>query len=305
MTALRPYCINETELESGVVGALKAGANNMIIPATFHAVLVDGLLVSDARMRIRVEVTLAERASGLMRRESELAIALREARAAAQGAAMAAAVVIGKAAETQTRLYALVVEAQSRMNADAEGRRDRGFFRLRSALARIGDALRDHGRAGRRVDIGPVRDLLSIEAWAPVVPALDLDIFRREILSPGAAADAGLIDRVCAMAEALATESATTPVAWRDLAPADIAAVTADHRVRHLLTTASGLRDQAASLAGVDPARAGRLMSEVSEIEAQALDAATGRNVRATGDDLESGIRALRAQAGRAIGDRQ
>lgn len=303
MSALRPYRIHEAELQAAVAAALKSGGTDAIVPVTFHAPLVGGVLVSDARLRIRVEVTLAERAGGFMRRESESDIALREVRQAAVLAAEGAAAVIARDAAIQARLYALCVEADERMSAETDAPRERGFFRLRASLRALRDTLHDNGRAGRRIVLKDIPDLLSMDAWTAVVPAgLDLERMRREVMMAGAAGDAGLVDRIAGMAQALAADISGAPTAWRDLTPEDIAAITSDHRVAHLLTTAGSLRDQAATLAGIDPARAGRLMAEVAAIEAQALEAATGRNALAAGDDLEGAVRALRSQAGRSIG---
>lgn len=268
---MHTHNLNDALLTQAVNAAFTQKADRVKVPVTFYAALVGGILAADAELEIRLDVTMGERAAGMMRGESALDIAVRETRQTAAKAVTEIARRVQQAADAQTELHALSAEVDALLNGAEEGTEDRQFYRLRASVRAIRDALTDHSRAGARVPDLNITDLIAVGAWAPISANADADGLRNTLT--GKTPVSGL-PAVLAIADTLSREAATAPVVWRDLTPADIAGMTTDHTIRHLLTKAAELRDEAVAVAGTDPTRAGTILTEVSRIEREAMEAA-------------------------------
>lgn len=296
MSEFRTYNIDDAKLVSAVAQAMSKGEKSVIVPVSFFALTTGGLLASDGHLRVRLDVTMRERAGGALRGEDAQAVAVRETRETAHAAARAAASEITEAARAQVQAYARLSAAALAMGA-VEDRKPRQFYRLRSAVMALRDGLADAHHVGLPAQFPQLTDLLSGEAWRPVFPGgAESGKFLDGVSRPEAHLDATLVERACAAATGFASDVAGAPVVWRDLATADIAAITDDHKVRHLLITAAELREQAAEFSVVDPQRAASIMNRVTDIESEAVRKAVDR-LAVSGDEVESGAKALETQA--------
>lgn len=285
---MNPHRLDDDALSAAVSSAFMAGKDNADIPFTLYACLVGGIKAADASLNVRLNVTMAERAAGAMRGESAVEVAVRETRHTAAKALAEISEKVQQAADAQAEFHALCSEADILMTTREDEADDREFWRLRASLRAIRDTLEDSFRAGSRLPKPAVPDLNAAEAWAPLAPSYDAKALRPALTAKMAGVRPETLYAVLSVQESLTVAARGAPVVWRDLTPTDIAGMTRDHTIRHLLTKAAALRDEAVAVSGTDPERAGRILAEVTSVEHEAMDAAMHEMAASSLDRVES-----------------
>lgn len=272
--AMHSYRVDDQVLINNVAEAFSAKRAEVTIPLTFYTIMVDGILASDAELNVRIDVTMAERASGAFKGEGALDIAIRETRETVADAATQIADKVMRATEFQNELYAFMNMADGFMTSKSEEEQGKEFWRIRSLVREIRDVVSDNPRTGVRINGVKSKDLLSYEAWAPFNADEKPDELRVILMNEKSFSDRAVKSRLSALADQLAVNASGTPVAWRDLTANDIAGMTDDHTTRHLLLKAAELRDEAVAVAGGDPEKARKILADVHEIENSAMESA-------------------------------
>lgn len=292
---MRSFNVNDETLVANVSRAWQANEKSVKVPFTLFTSGVRGIVASDAAAHIRIDVTMTERASGAIRGESGLDVAIRETRETVISVASETARRVQEAADTQNEAF-LACQAADQMMTDAEGEAEGFlFWRLRSAIRSVRDALQDHGDAGVPITGVVAKDLLSLEAFAPAAPVLDTELLRAPSTDPRPAT----VSAVTQAASGFVREASAGASVWRSLTPADIGMVTSDRTVKHLLSTAAELREQAAEISGSDPERAGRILSEIAGIETEAMTRAMSQITGTKADRLETEVSVLKSRSQR------
>lgn len=289
---MNPHRLDDNALASAVTAAFRAGKDNADVPFTLYACLVGGIKAADATMNVRLDVTMAERAAGAVRGEGATEVAVRETRQTAAKALAEISQKVQDAADAQAEFHALCAEADALMTAREDDAEDRQFWRLRASLRAIRDTLEDSFRAGVRLPKPAITDLNAAEVWAPLAPAYDAKALRPALTGRDVEVRPETLYAVLSVQESLTVAANGAPVVWRDLTPTDIAGMTRDHTIRHLLTKAASLRDDAVAVAGTDPERAGKILAEVTAVEHEAMEAAM-REIRASNLDRVESLTAV------------
>lgn len=268
---MHTHYINDSFLVRCVQGALSHNEQDVTIPVTFYAALVGGIMASDALITIRLDVTMSERAGGMLRGKSVLDLMIEETRDTTNKAVSMIVPLIQRAADSQTELFAVCNEADQMLTQTEGAANDRNFWRLRSSVRSVKDTISDHSRSGVRLSGIILKDLVGYDAWAPLGSEVNIPELRRLLMGKN---PAEALHQVISLSDTITREAQSAPITWRDLTSNDIVGMTDDHTIRHLLTKAAELRDEAMAVAGTDPERAGKILSEVSRVEREAMEAA-------------------------------
>lgn len=295
---MKNWSYNPDQLTALVDEALRGGRDSLRLPVRFHSRLPSGLKVSDGAFAIRIEVTMGERAAGAIRGEDRFAIAKRET---VETALAAGSVIAEKVEEATTRLVRLRAAAEKIIAGIGDEAGGWQVWRARSLALAIRDLIDDHPGAGVPAAMpAGLKDLLSTEAWLPAVPAdgTDPDALAAMVIQRIRADDAAwAVAELSRHHEQLRIARAAAPDTWRDPITADIAGMTNDTGLRHLLVEATRLRDRAAEFAVTDPETAQSIIAEATAIEDRALAEIATRDERGTGNDLADTAAALKIQA--------
>ena len=298
--------IDDAALTAAVRDAWDKRQDRVRVPVVMFAPTVTGIAASDVTLHVRIDVTLGERAAGLMRGENALEIAIRETRDTAAAAVVALADMIVAAAARQTGMHGACVEALARMDVMEGEAEEHGFWRFRSALRALRDGLQEHEARGAPVFVqslaasagAVLKDLLAIDAFLPLAPEGGPARFRERAVTVPVSPEADRLAEILATSSGYLDQASGAPSVWRAMTTGDIAAFSGDAKVRHLLERAAELRDEATSLAGTDPARVAAILAEVSSIERETYDRAVGAAREARMSRLESESEILRQRAG-------
>ncbi|MFG6080335.1 hypothetical protein ACEUZ9_000885 [Paracoccus litorisediminis] len=295
---IRTWLGDPAEIRAAGISALDEGREECTITTRFVSRLPEGLKVVEVRMGIRIEVTLAERAGGAWKGEDRAAIAGRETLEAVLATSGAITRAIEAAATRVSLLRSEIEKLLASPNFTGQGA---AVWRARALAFEIRDLIDDHDGSGSAMPPLSERpkDLLSLEAWLPVAPHESLVIKGlAERLEPmltdrpdRAVAELRTIrDGFRALCEG-SREVMVDPVS------ADIAAMTSDVTIRHLLQEAADLRDRAAEFARSQPDDAALIMAEACAVEKRALAAMASGDEATQLNDLLDSAAALKTQA--------
>lgn len=295
---MKNWSYNPDQLAGLVDEVMRESRDSIRLPVRFHSRLPSGLKVADGSFLIRIEVTMGERAAGALRGEDRFAIARRETVETALAAGGALAEMVEAATARLVRLRAAAELIIAGVRGDEGGWK---AWRARSLALAIRDLVDDHPGAGApAVMPSGLKDLLSIDAWLPAAPAEipDPDRLAATVIGRIAAHDADwAVAELSRLHEQLRLARGAAPDIWRDPITADIAGMTNDTGLRHLLVEATRLRDRAAEFAVTDPSAAKAIIAEATAIEDRTLAEISARDERGYGNDLADTAAALRLQA--------